>query len=69
MQGFGWYGQHNSVRNIADHLKSLHTCPTWVEDSFYVCDVHISVVSYNIIGSATAILAQIVVCFTAVVGW
>ena len=25
--GLGWYGQHNIVQNIADHLKRLHTCP------------------------------------------
>jgi len=33
--GLGWYGQYNSVQNIADHLKSLHTCPKWMDNAFY----------------------------------
>ena len=32
--GLGWYGQHNGVRNIADHLKFLHTCPKWMDNAF-----------------------------------
>ena len=37
-QGLGWYGQHNSVQNIADHLKSLQTCPKLMDDAFYSGD-------------------------------
>ena len=33
--GLGWYGHYNGVQSIADHLKSLHTCPKWMDNAFY----------------------------------
>ena len=37
-RGLGWYGQHNGVQNVADHLKSRHTFPKWMGDAFYSGD-------------------------------
>ena len=33
--GLGWYGQHNGEQNVADRLKSLHTCPKLMNNAFY----------------------------------
>ena len=74
--GLGCYGQHNGVNNIAEHLKSLHTCPKWMDnapkrmDNAVVVVVRILTVWYNItIGFATAFFARIEVCLAAVMGW
>ena len=55
--GSGWYGQHSGVQNIADHLKSLHICPKWMDNAFWGDGCCILAIMYNTIGSATAILA------------
>ena len=67
-QGLGWYGQHNGVRNIADRLKSLHTCPKRMDNAFYGggCPYFGRLVQYY--GLDKAILAQIKVCLAAIMG-
>ena len=64
--GLGWFGRHNGVKNIAGHLKSLHTRSKWVDNAFYGdgCPYFGRLIQYYWLGMAT--LTQIKVCFAAI---